>query len=240
MSTKNSTSDEFAAGEEALENAAELIAKAAQADDLDADFGEYDEAAAASAEDEDEDEDEEEEGAEESVPAETGAPPPLDEDRMSLSEDLEDEDAEEEDEEEPMPEREGVIAKADEVEATMTVDALPILKALDERLERFEAKFAAMVGIAKAHQAVLGHFAKAQDALAGAPRKPKSATVSVPSGKKPNDDPDINSLYAKAAEVVDDPHRFGIVEHHYNRKDTEGMLAAMTAEQRAKVLAPNP
>lgn len=229
MSTPNTARDEYAAGEEALKNAAELIAKAAEAD-LDADFDEYDEATEASANAEDD------EGMAEDGMAEEGAAPPLDEDRLDLDAEG---DEDEDDEEEGMDDEgmdEGVVAKADEADAVLTVDALPILKALDERLDRLEAMVRADVNIAKAQQAALQHFAKAQDAMAGLPRKPKSTTVTVPTGAPPSKAPDINALFAKAAEVVDDPRQFGLVEHFFNRKDRDGLLASLTPEQRGKVL----
>jgi hypothetical protein len=233
MSTPSTARDEFAAGEEALQNAAELIAKAAEAD-LDADFDEYDEAADASAD---------AEATEDEGMAEEGAAPPLDEDRMDASlegageddEDDEDDD-DEDDEDEEMPVDDMPMAKADEADAVLTVDALPILKALDERLDRLEAMVRADVNIAKAQQAALQHFAKAQDAIAGLPRKPKSATVNVPTAAPPAKAPDINALFAKAAEVVDDPRQFGLVEHFFNRKDRDGLLASLTPEQRGRVL----
>jgi hypothetical protein len=234
MSTPSTARDEFAAGEEALQNAAELIAKAAEAD-LDADFDEYDEAADASAD---------AEATEDEGMAEEGAAPPLDEDRMDASlegageddEDDDEDDDDEDDEDEEMPVDDMPMAKADEADAVLTVDALPILKALDERLDRLEAMVRADVNIAKAQQAALQHFAKAQDAIAGLPRKPKSATVNVPTAAPPAKAPDINALFAKAAEVVDDPRQFGLVEHFFNRKDRDGLLASLTPEQRGRVL----
>ena len=227
MSTPSTARDEFAAGEEALKNAAELIAKAAEAD-LDADFNEYDEATEASANAEDD------EGMSEEGAAGEGAAPPLDEDRMDLT----DEDEDEDDKEEGMDEGEGepAFAKADEADAVLTVDALPILKALDERLDRIEAMSRAQLHIAKAQQAAVEHFSKAQDAIAGLPRKPKSTTVTVPTGTPPSKAPDINALFAKAGEVVSDPRQFGLVEHFFNRKDRDGLLASLTPEQRGKVL----
>jgi hypothetical protein len=235
MSTPSTARDEFAAGEEALQNAAELIAKAAEAD-LDADFDEYDEAADASAD---------AEATEDEGMAEEGAAPPLDEDRMDASlegageddeDDEDDDDDDEDDEDEEMPVDDMPMAKADEADAVLTVDALPILKALDERLDRLEAMVRADVNIAKAQQAALQHFAKAQDAIAGLPRKPKSATVNVPTAAPPAKAPDINALFTKAAEVVDDPRQFGLVEHFFNRKDRDGLLASLTPEQRGRVL----
>lgn len=233
--TAHASDDELTKGEEALANAAELIAKAADAD-LDADFGDYDKAAAASAEP-----DEDEEGAPDDAT-----------DAALEGDDLEgepDEDDDEDDEEgegdEPAAEGDGMpFAKADEPGAEVTVDALPLLQSIDahfaafrEHLATIHAQNRALLSIAKAQQASIGHFAKAQDAISGLPRTPKSQQRVNVATAAPTPARDINTLFAKASEHVSDPARFGMVEHYYNRKDAEGMIGSLLPDERAKVLA---
>jgi Spy/CpxP family protein refolding chaperone len=223
--TTTPTDEALAAGERALSEAADLFAKAA---DLDRDFGDLDDAQAASAEGEGDD-DEEEGGEDESADA-LGAAPQGDD---------EDEDEEEEGAGGPP------MMKAADPGSELTIDALPILEALDrninaltERLTTLTEQNASLLRIAKAQQVALGHFSKAQGHIANLPQRPKSQRAVVPTSV-PATAPDINALFAKANEVVSDPVQFGLVEHHYNRRNPEGMLSALTPEQRARVLAPS-
>jgi len=229
--TNHPSDDELTAGEEALANAADLIAKAADGD-LDADFGDYDKAAAASAEP---DEDEDEEGGDATDEALEG-----DDIEAAMGDDEDDED---EDEDEA-PEGAGgdmPFAKADEV----VVDALPLLQSIDahfaalrEELTTLRTQNRAMLSIAKAQQAAIGHFAKANDAISGMPTTPKSQRpVKVTTAAPAAPARDLNTLFVKASEIVSDPGRFGVIEHYYNRKDAEGMIGALLPDERERVLA---
>lgn len=237
--TNHPSDDELTAGEEALASAADLIAKAADAD-LDADFGDYDKAAAASAEP-----DEDEEGGDATDEALEG------EDDLGMEGDMSgagEDDPESDEDEDEEPEGAGggePFAKAADGDEVV-VDALPLLQSIDahmaalrEDLATMRTQNRALLGIAKAQQAAIGHFAKANDAIAGMPTTPKSqrpvrVATAAPAGSPARD---INTLFAKAAEVVEDPSRFGTIEHFYNRKDVEGMIGALLPSERERVLA---
>lgn len=253
----------YAKGEEALERAAALLAKAKGSleHDLDADFAEYDrirqasdEAAEAALEDEDDEEEVEDAGeAAASMPPArpTGKTPTQalrkpgvvqDEDAPTREPDLTDADAE-------APEE--VMAKADELEP---VDAGPILQALDNKLTQLQAldkKLDAVLAKAasvellagvmrqlydalNAQQEGLATLAKAQSALADLPRVPKSQPrhVNVPTGAPQRP---IGDLFAKACDLAD-AVQVGVLTHYYHRGDVDGLLSALTPEQRAQVL----
>ncbi len=197
-------------GEEALERAKALLAKAKGPD---ADFEDYDEPELPEELDTTDDlEDEEERAADHD-----------EEGKVRTPSDADDEDEEDEDEEEGKP-----MAKA--------VDAVPILAAIEERLRRVEAlekRLAYMVKALEALTAATKAMAKGYAALAETPVKPKAHRAVVPTGAR---QPNPGELFSKALGVVKDPMRVAILEHFVNRGDVEGLLANLTPEERAKVL----
>ncbi len=123
------------------------------------------------------------------------------------------------------------------------VDATPLLEAIDaklakldalaERVRQLEAQNATLVKALVEQNAGLGVLVKAHQVLTDeTPRRPKSKTVSVPTRKQVDS---LREIFAKAAEVVDDPVRMAQVEHYYHSGDAEGMLSSLTAEERAKL-----
>jgi hypothetical protein len=197
-------------GEEALERAKALLAKAKGPD---ADFEDYEEPELPEELDAADDlEDEEERAADHDEEGKARTPSDADE-----------EDEEEGDEEEGKP-----VAKA--------VDAVPILAAIEERLRRVEAlekRLAYMVKALEALTAATKAVAKGYAALAETPVKPKAHRAVVPTGAR---QPNPGELFSKALGVVKDPLRVAILEHFVNRGDVEGLLANLTPEERAKVL----
>jgi len=198
-------------GEEALERAKALLAKAKGPD---ADFEDYDEPELPEELDATDDmEDEEERAADHDEEGKARTPS-----------DADDEDEEdEEDEEEGKP-----VAKA--------VDAVPILAAIEERLRRVEALEKRLTYMVKALEALTTAtkaMAKGYAALAETPVKPKAHRAVVPTGAR---QPAPGELFSKALGVVKDPMRVAILEHFVNRGDVEGLLANLTPEERAKVL----
>jgi hypothetical protein len=197
-------------GEEALERAKALLAKAKGPD---ADFEDYEEPELPEELDATDDlEDEEERAADHDE--EGKARKPSDADK---------EDEEEEDEEEGKP-----VAKA--------VDAVPILAAIEERLRRVEALEKRLTYMVKALEALTTAtkaMAKGYAALAETPVKPKAHRAVVPTGAR---QPNPGELFSKALGVVKDPMRVAILEHFVNRGDVEGLLANLTPEERAKIL----
>jgi hypothetical protein len=198
-------------GEEALERAKALLAKAKGPD---ADFEDYDEPELPEELDATDDlEDEEERAADHDEEGKV---------RKPLDTDDEDEE-DEEDEEEDKP-----VAKA--------VDAVPILAAIEERLRRVEALEKRLTYMVKALEALTTAtkaMAKGYAALAETPVKPKAHRAVVPTGAR---QPNPGELFSKALGVVKDPLRVAILEHFVNRGDVEGLLANLTPEERAKVL----
>jgi hypothetical protein len=197
-------------GEEALERAKALLAKAKGAD---ADFEDYDEPELPEELDATDDlEDEEERAADHDEEGKARTPS-----------DADDEDEEDEDEEEGKP-----VAKA--------VDAVPILAAIEERLRRVEALEKRLTYMVKALEALTTAtkaMAKGYAALAETPVKPKAHRAVVPTRVQ---QPNPGELFSKALGVVKDPMRVAILEHFVNRGDVEGLLANLTPEERAKVL----
>jgi hypothetical protein len=197
-------------GEEALERAKALLAKAKGPD---ADFEDYDEPELPEELDATDDlEDEEERAADHDEEGKARKPS-----------DADDEDEEDEDEEEDKP-----VAKA--------VDAVPILAAIEERLRRVEALEKRLTYMVKALEALTTAtkaMAKGYAALAETPVKPKAHRAVVPTGAR---QPSAGELFSKALGVVKDPLRVAILEHFVNRGDVEGLLANLTPEERAKVL----
>lgn len=200
-------------GEEALQRAKSLLAKAKalSRDDLEEDFEDLDHPDLP--EDLDEasevDEEERDDDADEDVVMH----------RYKDEEDEEDDDEEEDEEDKP-------VAKA--------VDALPILAAIEKRLRVLEAQERRMRQLVKAMDALLdgvGVLAKGYATLANTPKRPKSHAV-VPTGRK-NLTP--GEALAKALSVVKDPIRVGILEHYANRGDVDGILAQLTPEERARL-----
>jgi hypothetical protein len=200
-------------GEEALERAKALLAKAKGPD---ADFEDYDEPELPEELDATDDlEDEEERAAEHDEEGEARTPSDADEE--------DEEDEGDEDEEEGKP-----VAKA--------VDAVPILAAIEERLRRVEALEKRLTYMVKALEALTSAtkaMAKGYSALAETPVKPKAHRAVVPTGVR---QPNPGELFSKALGVVKDPMRVAILEHFVNRGDVEGFLANLTPEERAKVL----
>ena len=208
------------AGEEALERAQALLAKAKS---MDADFEGLDEPELPEELDETDDlEDDEERAAQH------------DERLRAKGQDDEEEDDEdeEEDEEEGAPRP---VAKA--------VDALPLLAAIEERLRRVEAlekrlveqerRLGLLVKGLEALTSGVKTLAKGYAVLAETPRKPKVHRVAVPT-QVPR--PSLSEVMAKAAGVVKDPYRMAILEHYANRGDLEGVLANLLPEERAKIV----
>ena len=197
-------------GEEALERAKALLAKAKGPD---ADFEDYDEPELPEELDATDDlEDEEERAADHD-----------EEGKVRKPSDADDEDEDDEDEEEGKP-----VAKA--------VDAVPILAAIEERLRRVEAlekRLAYMVKALEALTAATKAVAKGYAALAETPVKPKAHRAVVPTGAR---QPSASELFSKALGVVKDPMRVAILEHFVNRGDVEGLLANLTPEERARIL----
>jgi hypothetical protein len=197
-------------GEEALERAKALLAKAKGPD---ADFEDYDEPELPEELDATDDmEDEEERAADHDEEGKARTPS-----------DADDEDEEDEEEEEGKP-----VAKA--------VDAVPILAAIEERLRRVEAlekRLAYMVKALEALTTATKAMAKGYAALAETPVKPKAHRAVVPTRVR---QPNPGELFSKALGVVKDPMRVAILEHFVNRGDVEGLLANLTPEERAKVL----
>lgn len=201
-------------GEEALQRAKALLAKAKalSRDDLEEDFEDLDHPDLP--EDLDEasevDEEERDDDADEDVAMHR----------------YKDRGGEEEDEEDGEDEEDKPVAKA--------VDALPILAAIEKRLRVLEAQERRLRRLVKAMDALLegvGVLAKGYATLANTPKRPKSHAV-VPTGRKgltPGE------ALAKALSVVKDPIRVGILEHYANRGDVDGLLAQLTPEERAKV-----
>lgn len=238
------TADLLAKGEDALQAAQDLLAKAQGGgleDDLEDDFAEYDDTVAP--------EEEAPEATPSDAPPTDNAPdaPPVDD------EEDEEEDADdiEEDEEEPAP-----LTKAQSAEP---IDATPLLEEIDRKLavaakleetlsqilakaeavadysQNYGQKLDSFLGIAKAQQASLEHFAKAQSSMAGLPRIPKAQRqVKVPTQTKQTAKP-IGELFAKAYEVAD-AVQVGKLEHYFNRGDADGLIATLTPQQRAQVL----
>jgi hypothetical protein len=205
-------------GEEALERAKALLAKAKGPD---ADFEDYDEPELPDELDATDDvDDEEERAAEHDEEGKVRKPSDADEE----DEEDEDEDEDDEDEEEGKP-----VAKA--------VDAVPILAAIEERLQRVEALEKRLTYMVKALEALTNAtkaMAKGYSTLAETPVKPKAHRAAVvPTGVK---QPNPGELFSKALGVVKDPMRVAILEHFVNRADVEGLLANLTPEERAKVL----
>jgi len=223
-------------GEAALERAAELLAKAADP--------ELDPATA------DEDPDKDFDGLDNPEPVEgdgnAGEQPDEDgDDDCPEGEDCEkDEEGDEpagETTEESVPEEgeDEPMAKA----ADGFVDATPLLEAIDaklgqlaeltKRVQALEAHNNALVKALVAQNEGLGALVKAHGVLADdTPRRPKSRQVSVPTSAPKLD---RETVMAKAAEIVDDPVRMGMIEHYYNIGNIEGMLQHLTAEERAKL-----
>jgi len=207
------------AGEEALERAQALLAKA-QAKSMDDDFEDLDEPELPEELDETDDlEDEEERAAQH------------DEELKAKGQ----EDEEEEDEEDEEDEGDRPVAKA--------VDALPLLAAIEERLRRVEAlekrlaeqerRLGLLVKGLEALTSGVKTLAKGYAVLAETPRKPKAHRVAVPT-QVPR--PSLSEIMAKAAGVVKDPYRMAILEHYANRGDLEGVLANLLPEERAKIV----
>jgi hypothetical protein len=201
-------------GEEALERAKALLAKAKGPD---ADFEDYEEPELPEELDATDDlEDEEERAADHDEEGKARTPSDADEDE-------DDEEDKEDDEEEGKP-----VAKA--------VDAVPILAAIEERLRRVEALEKRLTYMVKALEALTTAtkaVAKGYAALAETPVKPKAHRAVVPTGAR---QPNPGELFSKALGVVKDPLRVAILEHFVNRGDVEGLLANLTPEERAKVL----
>jgi NADH dehydrogenase/NADH:ubiquinone oxidoreductase subunit G len=197
-------------GEEALERAKALLAKAKGPD---ADFEDYEEPELPEELDATDDvEDEEERAADHDEEGKARTPSDADE-----------EDEEDEGEEEGKP-----VAKA--------VDAVPILAAIEKRLRQVEAlekRLAYMVKALEALTAATKAVAKGYAALAETPVKPKAHRAVVPTRER---QPNPGELFSKALGVVKDPMRVAILEHFVNRGDVEGFLANLTPEERAKVL----
>jgi len=197
-------------GEEALERAKALLAKAKGPD---ADFEDYEEPELPEELDATDDlEDEEERAADHDEEGKARKPS-----------DADDEDEDDDEEEEGKP-----VAKA--------VDAVPILAAIEERLRRVEAlekRLAYMVKALEALTTATKAVAKGYAALAETPVKPKAHRAVVPTGARR---PSAGELFAKALGVVKDPMRVAILEHFVNRGDVEGLLANLTPEERARVL----
>lgn len=242
---------QLAEGERALEEAANLLAKAAGTeDDLDEDFEDFDEAANEG------DEAAEEQAADDAeAPDEEGAP---DEDAAAAAqamaagaEDGDEPDLEEEPEEEDDAPPGPVMAKAADMEVR---DATPILegiqdsltvlaKAVDaiaERVGSQDKRLAAQLDALKAQQASVETLAKAQGAIAATPLRPKSQggarTVTVPTTQEA-ETRSLKELFVKADGFITDPVRFGKLEHYVNRNDLNGFLDALTPDERARVLA---
>jgi len=201
------------AGEEALERAKALLAKARG---LDADFEDLDEPELPEELDATDDiEDEEDRAAQHDEKLEARTHEDSDEDE----EDEEDEEGEEK------PRR---MYKA--------VDAVPILAAIEERLRRVEAlekRLRVMVKALEALTSGVKTLAKGYATLAEAPRRPKAygtAVVPTKAQLKPSE------VFAKALGMVKDPMRVAILEHFVNRNDLEGLLANLTPEERARIL----
>ncbi|MBW6396000.1 hypothetical protein KZX47_12685 [Thermus sp. SYSU G05001] len=214
-------------GEEALERARRLLAKAKGPD---ADFSELDDPDLPEELDEAsevEDEERHDDGDEDV--------------KMQRYRDERGED-EEEEEEEPEEEEDFPDTDEDEKPVAKAVDALPILAAIEERLRRLEALERRVSRMERRNAALakaLGEMvtgvrtlAKGYASLLEAPRRPKAHTAVVPTGRKANP----SEVFAKALAVVKDPVRAGILEHYANRGDLDGLLAQLTAEERAKVL----
>jgi len=201
-------------GEEALERAKALLAKAKGPD---ADFEDYDEPELPEELDATDDlEDDEERAADHD-----------EEGKVRTPSDADDEDEDDEDEDDDEEEGKSV-AKA--------VDAVPILAAIEERLRRVEAlekRLTYMVKALEALTAATKAMAKGYAALAETPVKPKAHRAVVPTGARR---PNPGELFSKALGVVKDPMRVAILEHFANRGDVEGLLANLTPEERAKVL----
>jgi hypothetical protein len=199
-------------GEEALERAKALLAKAKGPD---ADFEDYEEPELPEELDATDDlEDEEERAADHDEEGKARTPSDADGG---------DEEDEEDDEEEGEP-----VAKA--------VDAVPILAAIEKRLRRVEAlekRLAYMVKALEALTTATKAVAKGYAALAETPVKPKAHRAVVPTGAR---QPNPGELFSKALGVVKDPLRVAILEHFVNRGDVEGLLANLMPEERAKVL----
>ena len=199
-------------GEEALERAKALLAKAKGPD---ADFEDYEEPELPEELDATDDvEDEEERAADHDEEGKARTPSDTDD---------KDEEDDDEDEEEGKP-----VAKA--------VDAVPILAAIEERLRRVEAlekRLAYMVKALEALTTATKAVAKGYATLAETPVKPKAHRAVVPTGAR---QPNPGELFSKALGVVKDPMRVAILEHFVNRGDVEGLLANLTPEERAKVL----
>jgi Mg2+ and Co2+ transporter CorA len=201
-------------GEEALERAKALLAKAKGPD---VDFEDYEEPELPEELDATDDlEDEEERAADHDEEGKARTP--------SDADGKDEEDGEDKgDEEEGKP-----VAKA--------VDAVPILAAIEERLRRVEAlekRLAYMVKALEALTAATKAVAKGYAALAETPVKPKAHRAVVPTGAQRHSP---SELFSKALGVVKDPLRVAILEHFVNRGDVEGLLANLTPEERAKVL----
>jgi len=200
-------------GEEALERAKALLAKAKGPD---ADFEDYEEPELPEELDATDDLEDEEERA-------------ADHDEEGKARTPSDADGEDEEDEEDEGEGEGKpVAKA--------VDAVPILAAIEQRLRRVEAlekRLAYMVKALEALTTATKAVAKGYAALAETPVKPKAHRAVVPTGAR---QPNPGELFSKALGVVKDPLRVAILEHFVNRGDVEGLLANLTPEERAKVL----
>ena len=203
-------------GEEALERAKALLAKAKGPD---ADFEGYDEPELPEDLDATDDfEDEEERAADHDEEGKVRKP-------SDVQGEHDEEDEEKDDEAEHMAKP---MVKA--------VDAVPILAAIEKRLRRVEALEKRLVYMVKALEALTTAtkaMAKGYAALAETPVKPKAHRAVVPTGTR---QPSPGELFSKALGVVKDPMRVAILEHFVNRGDVEGLLANLTPEERAKVL----
>jgi len=215
-------------GEEALERARRLLAKAKGPD---ADFSELDDPDLPEELDEAsevEDEERHDDGDEDV--------------KMHRYRDEREEDEEDDEEEEPEEEEDFPDTDEDEKPVAKAVDALPILAAIEERLRRLEGLERRVARMERRNAALakaLGEMvagvrtlAKGYASLLEAPRRPKAHTAVVPTGRRTNP----SEVFAKALTLVRDPVRAGILEHYANRGDLDGLLAQLTPEERAKVL----
>lgn len=201
-------------GQEALERARNLLAKAqgTKAKDLEEDF-------------EDLDHPDLPEDLEEASEVDEEERDDQDDEDVAMHRYQGEEDEEEEDEED---EGDRPVAKA--------VDALPLLAAIEKRLRLLEAQEKRLRALVKAVGALvegLEVVAKGYSTLANTPRRPKSHSAVVPTAGR---DLPPAEILAKALSVVRDPVRVGILEHYVNRGDVEGALAQLTPEERALVL----
>lgn len=211
------------AGEDALERAAQLLAKAQDGADPDEDFAGYD-----NPEPHEDEEDADDAQADEQAQGEDG----------------QDEDQGEDEEEQPK-----TIAKAGEfVDATPILEALDgklaaiesASASLDSKLSRLatlakaiDAKVENFLQVAKAQQVSLEHFAKGAGFIAEQPRRPKSQRVSVSTQTRL---PDARTFMAKAMDVVAEADRIGVIEHYVNRGQLEQAAALLSPEELNKII----